>query len=100
MTADEQHCLERLEYHESRLDKLHQLLKRSGNVVGRDDDLTRELLRSIKTGLKDEAHRSDTADGATALTDAERIWYHRVGRRDRSLNRYSTHPHHRRHSLS
>ena len=55
MTADEQHCIERLEYHESRLDKLFQLLRRSANVVGRDDDLTRELYRSIKTGLKDDA---------------------------------------------
>ena len=65
---DEQHCLERLEHHESRLDKLYQLLRRSGNVVGRDDDLTRELYRSIKTGLKDEARRGDTADETTAPT--------------------------------
>ncbi len=70
---DAQHCLERLEHHESRLDKLYQLLRRSGSVVGRDDDLTRELYRSIKTDLKEEAHQSDTA-GETALTDAERIW--------------------------
>ena len=72
---DEQHCLERLTQHESRLDKLFQLLRRSGNVVGRDDDLTRELYRSIKTTLKDEAHQGDTAGEAAALTDAERIWY-------------------------
>ncbi len=75
MTSDEQHCLERLEYHESRLDTLVQLLGRSGRVVGRDDALTRELYRSIKTGLTDEAYRSDTAGGVTALTDAETIWY-------------------------
>ncbi len=74
MTNDEQHCLARLEEHESRLDKLYQLLRRSGNVVGRDDDLIRELYRSIKTTLKDEAHQGDTAGEAAALTDAERIW--------------------------
>ena len=39
-----------------------------------DDDLTRELYRSIKTTLKDEAHRGDTAGEAAALTDADRIW--------------------------
>ena len=71
---NEQHCLERLERYESRLDKLFQLLRRSGRVVGRDDDLTRELYRAIKTDLKDEAHRSDTARGEAELTDAERVW--------------------------
>ena len=55
-------------------DKLCQLLRRSGCVIGREDDLTRELYRSIKTDLKEEAHQSDTA-GGEALTDAERIWY-------------------------
>ena len=58
---DEQHCLARLEQHESWLDALCQLLGRSARVVGRDDDLTRELYRSIKTDLKHEAHQGDTA---------------------------------------
>ena len=74
MTNDEQHCLARLEHHESRLDKLFQLLRRSGNVIGRDDDLTRELFRSVKSDLKVDAHKGDTADGEAKLTDAERFW--------------------------
>ena len=71
---DEQDCLERLEHHESRLDKLFQLLGRSGRVVGRDDDLTRELYRAIRTDLKHEAHLDDTERGEAALTNAKRIW--------------------------
>ena len=54
MTPDEQHCLERLEWHADRLSKLLQFLGGATFVSGRDDDVAREFYRSIRSSLKDE----------------------------------------------
>ena len=67
MTPDEQHCIERLEWHQDRLSKLLQLLGGAKFVPGRDDDVTRGFCGEIKRGLKDE-YEEGAAEGVALST--------------------------------
>ena len=72
MTPDEQHCVERLRWHEDRLSKLLQILGGATFVARRDDDMFRGFYREIKRDLKDE-YAAGEAKGV-ALSKPERVW--------------------------
>ena len=72
VSNDEQHCLERLEWHADQLSKLLQVLGGSNFVAGRDDEVVATFYGAVKVGLKQEADRCG-AQGAT-LSKAEAIW--------------------------
>ena len=72
VSNDEQHCLERLEWHADQLSKLLQVLGGANFVAGRDDEVVTTFYGAVKVGLKEEADACH-AQGA-ALSKAEAIW--------------------------